>query len=156
MSGDVSNRKRLVSITAGNIRHNHIYLSGQHDFFPKKCYGRSNSKNGLGQSVRLLVDGLPEPVETDIAIDETNGNPRNFFRKRSWVRKFFVRHSIREGDVIAIERLGQFSYRIYPFESKATETGLRYRSTGPQSTRPVALVLSVTTGDESSMLRNSR
>jgi len=38
MSGDVSDRKRLVTITAGNIAHKHIYISGHHDFFPKESF----------------------------------------------------------------------------------------------------------------------
>jgi len=33
VSGDVSDRKRLVAITKGNILHKHIYLSGHHDFW---------------------------------------------------------------------------------------------------------------------------
>jgi hypothetical protein len=33
VSGDVSDRKRLVAITKGNIVHKHIYLSGHHDFW---------------------------------------------------------------------------------------------------------------------------
>jgi hypothetical protein len=41
MSGDVSDRKRLISITQGNIDNRHIYISGHHDFFPKECHGQS-------------------------------------------------------------------------------------------------------------------
>lgn len=123
MSGDVSNRKRLISITGGNLRNNHLYISGHHDFFPKEVYGESKKQRGTGQKITLLVEGLPHPVETDIAMNGTDGRPRNFFRKRAWVATFFKRHELQEGDVIAIEKLSQFKYRIYPFESKNVREG---------------------------------
>jgi len=123
MSGDVSHRKRLISITRGNLGHNHIYLSGHFDFFPPDSYGKSSKAKGTGQPLRLRVEGLPKPVETDIATDAKNGAPRNFFRKRGWVRQFFERHEIREGDVVAIERLGEHEYRVYPFETKNVREG---------------------------------
>ncbi len=117
MSGDVSDRKRLISIKRGNLRNGHIYVSGHHDFFPKACYGSPNKKDGVGRLLTLDVDGLPKPIETDIATGGSNGTPRNFFRNRSW-GKFFEKHEICEGDVIAIERTGEFTYRVYPFETK--------------------------------------
>jgi len=122
MSGDVSDRKRLISIKRGNLRNNHIYVSGHHDFFPKECYGPSSKKKGLGRLLTLHVEGLPDPIETDIATEGSNGTPRNFFRNRSWGR-FFEKHEMREGDVIAIERTGEFAYRVYPFESKNVREG---------------------------------
>ncbi len=87
MSGDVSDRKRLVSVTQGNIDNDHFYISGHHDFFPKEVCGPSNRRRGTGQPVKLLIEGLAAPVETDIAVDGKNGRPRNFFRKRAWVRR---------------------------------------------------------------------
>ena len=44
----------------------------------------------------LVVEGLPEPVKTDIARDGTNGRRRNFFRNPRWVREFFKRHDPRQ------------------------------------------------------------
>ena len=82
MSGDVGDRKRLVSITKGNIAHKHIYLSGHHDFFPRECYGESTKSKGLGKELTLIVEGLGQPVKTDIGTNGTNGKPRNFFRNR--------------------------------------------------------------------------
>ncbi len=123
MSGDVSDKKRLISITKGNLGNNHIYLSDHHDFFPKQCYGGSNKKKKIGKELNLIVEGLNEPVKTDIGINGSNGKPRNFFRNRKWVRRFFKKHEIREGDVVAIERVDKFTYRIYPFESKNVREG---------------------------------
>lgn len=82
MSGDVSDRKRLVAITKGNIAHKHIYLSGHHDFFPKEAYGESSAQIGKGKELTLLVEGFDEPVSTDIGINGSDGKPRIFFRNR--------------------------------------------------------------------------
>jgi hypothetical protein len=120
VSGDVSDRKRLIAVTDGNIEHKHIYLSGHHDFFPKESYGASNGKKHLGAPLILTVEGLASPVETDLA---SRGQQRYFFRKRGWVRRFFEKHQIQPGDVIAIERLGRREYRVYPFESKNVREG---------------------------------
>ncbi len=123
MSGDVSDKKRLISVSGANLRNDHLYISGHHDFFPEECYGESNKKKGLGRQLTLRVEGLPKPVKTDIAKDGGNGRPRNHFRSRAWVRHFFQRHDLREGDVVAIERLDRFTYRVYPFESKNIRDG---------------------------------
>lgn len=114
MSGQVSNSKRFVSITGGNLRNQHLYISGCHDFFPKECYGESSARKGTGRKLTLLVDGLAKPVETDIARSSGNGRPRNFFRKRAWVAGFFQCHGLHQGDMVAIERLDRLTYRVYP------------------------------------------
>lgn len=98
MSGDVSERKRLIAVTGANLRNAHLYISGHHDFFPPECYGASNEEDGLGQELTLRVEGLPEPKRTDIARDGDNGHPRNFFRRRAWIAEFFKRHDLRQGD----------------------------------------------------------
>ena len=68
MSGNVQDRKRLISITEANLKkkNGHIYISGHHDFFPKECHGKSNKKNGIKKEMTLIVEGLPKPVKTDI------------------------------------------------------------------------------------------
>ena len=92
MSGDVSDRKRLISVNGANLRNAHLYIGGHHDFFPGECYGASNKKGVLRTQMTLVVEGLSEPVRTDIARDGTNGRRRNFFRNRRWVRQFYKRH----------------------------------------------------------------
>ena len=143
MSGDVSDRKRLVTVNPANLEHKHIYISGHHDFFPRAAYGGSSKKKGIGKELTLLVEGLSEPVVTDIAARGDNGAPRSFFRKRGWVRRFFEKHDIRQGDVIAIEKTGSFTYRIYPFESKSVREGAHIRAHWPpiRSAKPTAIDL---------------
>lgn len=125
MSGDVSDRKRLIAITEANLKekNKHIYISGHHDFFPDECYGQSSKKKGIGREMTLIVEGLARTFKTDIGIDGSNGKPRNFFRNRRWVREFFEKHELHAGDVVAIERLSKYTYRIYPFESKNLREG---------------------------------
>lgn len=72
----------------------------------------------MGNPIRLEVQGLAEPIFTDIPTDARTGKPRSFFRKRAWVRDFFEKHRIKPGDTIAIERMGPREFRILPFDSK--------------------------------------
>jgi len=65
-----------------------------------------------------MVEGLRDPVETDIAGNGNNGHPRNFFRKRAWVGQFIEKHQLQAGDVIAIERLNALTYHVYPLKPK--------------------------------------
>lgn len=124
MSGRVGHRKRLISVTAANLRENHIYISGHWDFFPADSIGQPSATDGLGALLRLDVEGLPEPIHTDIPRDAKTGRPRGFFRKRSWVKGFFQRHEIKPGDTIAIERISSHHFRIAPFESKSDRQSL--------------------------------
>lgn len=119
MSGDVSDRKRLIAITSGNLRNKHIYISGHHDFFPPEVYGRSSRREAKAKPVTLHVEGLRDPVTTDIAVNGSNGRPRNFFRKRAWVRRFFKKHELREGDVVAPGRI-----QVYPLRIQKSPRGL--------------------------------
>ena len=118
MSGQMGHRKRLVCVNAANIRESHLYLTGHNDFFPADCFGPASEKAGTGNLLRLDVDGLSEPVWTDIPTDGKNGKPRRFFRKRAWVREFFAKHSIKPGATIAIERISSHRFRVTPFEAK--------------------------------------
>lgn len=120
MSGTVAHRKRLLKVTAGNIRQSHLYITGHSDFFPNDCLGASGRRNGNNaKSIKIRLEGLNETIETDIGTNARTGKSRGFFRGRSWVRHFFEHHSICTGDVIALERLSTRTYRLYPFDSRA-------------------------------------
>lgn len=119
MSGTVADRKRLLRVTKGNLRNNHLYVHGHYDFFPADSIGASKRKNGKGTAIRIFLEGLNRTIETDIGSDARTGEPRRFFRGRTWVREFYDHHGISTGDVLALERIGKREYRLYPFESKA-------------------------------------
>jgi len=118
VSNAISDRRRLISVRGANLRNCHLYIGGHHDFFPGECYGASRKEDGLGTEMTLVVDGIPEAVTTDIPKDATNARPRNFFRNRRWVARFLRYHSLQEGDLVAIEKVGKLTYRVYPFESR--------------------------------------
>ena len=119
MSGTVADRKRLLRVTAGNLRNNHLYINGHYDFFPANCIGASKkSANANGKLLLIQLAGLKTTIETDIGTDARTGRPRRIFRGRKWVREFFEYHAIKTGDVLALERLGSHRYRLYPFDIK--------------------------------------
>jgi hypothetical protein len=95
----ISNGRRLLRITPGNIRNYHIYVREHLDFFPADCIGPPRrTANGNGHSIELELDGLDEVVATDIGANAANGKPRGFFRGRQWVRRFFSHHRVAAGN----------------------------------------------------------
>lgn len=93
MSGAIGDKKRLIRVTDGNIRQNHLYISQHLDFFPNDVLGPPALTEELnGRAIRIQLDGLNETVETDIPTDGLTGRPRRMFRRRTWVRRFFEHH----------------------------------------------------------------
>ena len=82
--------RRLLKITAGNLKHSHIYIRKHLDFFPPDCVGPAKK---TGKAIEIILDGLNEVIETDICADPKTGKPR-FFRRRDWVRRFFRHHQV--------------------------------------------------------------
>lgn len=113
MSGAVSERKRLLRITAGNLRQNSIYLNGHRDFFPN---GKIDAKN---RDFDLLLVGPNETIRTGIRTSGRGSSKEHYFKGTEWIRKFFKYHKIRAGDVLAIERQSRLRYRLYPFETRS-------------------------------------
>ncbi len=84
--------RRLLKVTAGNIKYKHLYVREPLDFFPPDCVGRARK----GKAIELVLDGLNQVIETDICVDAKTGKPR-FFRRRDWVGAFFEHHGIVAG-----------------------------------------------------------
>jgi DNA (cytosine-5)-methyltransferase 1 len=118
MSGHAGHRKRLICVNDADIREKHFCLAGHIDFFPADSFGPSSRKKGSGQLIHLDVDGLPEPVMTDIPTESKTGQPLQFFRQNDWVREFFKKHNIKHGDTIVIERISSHRYSISLFDAK--------------------------------------
>lgn len=104
-------RRRLIEVTAGNLRNSHIYITGLHDFFPDDALGGSD-KNDAGRPVAIELDGLARTVRTDIPRDSKTGRPRRQFRARGWAREFFSYHGVMPGDLLSLERMGKRNYRL--------------------------------------------
>lgn len=46
---------RLLTVTPGNVRQNHLYVRGLYDFFPPDCIGPSRkAKNGRSHEINSL------------------------------------------------------------------------------------------------------
>jgi hypothetical protein len=88
-----SQRRRLLKITAGNLRQHHLYVNRHYDFFPADVVGGAK-RSKLRGSIELWLDGLNETVTTDIGSDAKTGESRGFLRCRSSVRRFFEHHNV--------------------------------------------------------------
>jgi DNA (cytosine-5)-methyltransferase 1 len=105
--------RRLLRITAGNIRNHHIYVRHHYDFFPSDCIGPSQKRSVEEcRDIELVLDGLNESVKTDIGANAATGKPRGFFRGRQWVRRFFKENDVQAGDLLSLERIEPRLYRL--------------------------------------------
>jgi hypothetical protein len=85
-----------------------VSLAGNLGFFPQDSLGPSNLRDGEGTMLTLHLAGLDGTHLTDIA-----SNYPSFRRRGPWSR-FFAHHQIVAGDVVAIERLSRYEYRVLP------------------------------------------
>ena len=84
------------------------------EFFPPDVFGGPSKKAGLGTPITLCVEGLPEPIKTDIPTCNKTHKPRWLFRERSWTKKFVKIHNLNTGDTILINRIAPHRYVIRP------------------------------------------
>ncbi len=98
----------LLVITQGALTHSYMNVASNLSFFPTDSIGASSAKYGLGKMLKLHVDGLSLPIETDIAGD------KKFFRERGWCADFYRVHALQPGDEVLIERLSEYEYRVSP------------------------------------------
>ena len=121
-------QRRVLTVSAGNLRQCHIYISGHLDFFPSDSVGHSRKQTTRGQQINLEVQGLSGLVETDIPSDKATGKPRNFFRGRGWCRKFFEANQVKPGDKLSLERIGQRSYRLTVLNGAPSKTFTAFKA----------------------------
>src|SRR4030042_5363272 len=97
---------RTIQLTEAAHKHGNLNIRccGK-DFFPTDVFGSVSRKAGIGFPITLQVDGLPNPIETDIPKDYKTGKPRWIFRKRKWEKDFVNFHKLRSGDIVTINRL---------------------------------------------------
>lgn len=100
---------RLITITQGNLDHNHIYITDVTDLFPDDVMGGPDESQAAPRTVR--VQWGSETVDTDIVRE------KNIFRRRGWVRKFFSESRIAAGDHVLLEQIDPYLYRVSRVES---------------------------------------
>jgi len=106
---------RVIQLTPAAHKYGNLNIrSCGKGFFPPDVFGAPSKKNSIGVPVTLQVDGLPNPVETDIPTDKKTGTPRWIFRERKWVRDFVRLHNLRMEDTVTIRRLDERTYRVSP------------------------------------------
>jgi hypothetical protein len=105
--------KRLLPVTAGNLRNNHLYVHKHYDFFPSDCIGpcRKRAKDE-GAQIELWLEGLDQLIRTDIPRDAKTGKARGFLRDRRSVGRFYKHHKVKAGERLALERVTTRSYRL--------------------------------------------
>jgi hypothetical protein len=105
---------RTIQLTPAVHKYGNLNIrSCGKEFFPPDVFGGPSIKAGIGIPIILKVDGLPNPIETDIPKDKT-GKPRWIFRKRNWVKEFVRCHKLQSADTITIERLDKRTYKVSP------------------------------------------
>lgn len=91
-------------ITGGNLRNNHFYIGEFLDKFPADSIGGSNKQEAAPREITVDWGG-PAPITTDI--DRT----KRMFRKRGWVRHFFLASGASEGDAVVV--MSSKPYRVH-------------------------------------------
>jgi DNA modification methylase len=105
---------RVIELTPAAHKYGNLNIRPcGRDFFPKDVFGGPSRKAGVGVPITLKVEGLSEPIETDIPKDKT-GKPRWIFRERAWAKKFVKIHNLNTGDTIVIIRISPRKYLITP------------------------------------------
>lgn len=107
MSGTVADRKRLLNVTADNLRRRSLSLTGHADFLPR--FKRGSTAVMDVPRIEIELEGLGRTV---------SAKPSALGRGAAWIRSFYEKHRIGAGDVLALERTGELSYRLYPFETR--------------------------------------
>lgn len=103
--GGAGNVIGRTTLTAGNIKNNHIYLRDFFDAFPADVVGGSNIATAARKTISIEWGGR------SVAITDLDGK-KKFFRKRGWVREFFARTGAVAGDTVLVETVGPYSYRV--------------------------------------------
>jgi hypothetical protein len=105
---------RTIQLTPAAHKHGNLNIRPRgKDFFPPDVFGGPSKKTSHSVPIILKVDGLPNPIQTDIPKD-TAGKPRWLFRERAWVKKFVNINKLKPGDVVTISRIDNRIYKVIP------------------------------------------
>ena len=95
----------VAKLTAGNIKNHHFYLTHFMHLFPTDLIGGSNEGEG-GRKSALIHWGSSSPEVSDI------DGSKKIFRKRGFVKAFFVNNDAKAGDKVQVEEIKPYEYNI--------------------------------------------
>jgi hypothetical protein len=93
-----------ITLTAGNIEHNHFYLTSCRSLLPQTAIGGRNKNEQARDTVTLI--GAHGEVVTDI------DGSKNIFRKRGWVGSLFRAFDAKPGDMVVLKRKASLTYHV--------------------------------------------
>lgn len=113
MSESAADKKRLIRVTDGNVRNGSFPIAAIRDFLPSDIVG-SPGKSGAarGNPITIWLDGMLTPIESDVAADRKTGRARSILRVRGPFRAYYQHRGVRDGDLLAMERLTGRAYRV--------------------------------------------
>lgn len=94
--------KRILTVTAGNLRQNHLYITKHLDFLPKDCVGPARRTGKAVAPFEIELEGLAETIATDIGRDAKTGKPRGFIRDRASTGKFLKHHRVQRAKPLSV------------------------------------------------------
>ena len=107
----LNHTKYIVELTESDIKNEKVrFTKCGRDFFPSDSFGGA-SKQDLGKPISVFIEPLNRMICTDLPLS-SNGNPRWFFRDRSWVGELIKQYKIGIGSKICIERRSDRDYIV--------------------------------------------
>lgn len=103
-------KKAFITLTGGNIRNSHLYLTKVMDMFPERNIGGAN-KSSLAAENLVLEVAANKRFETDI------DGKKKIFRSRAALKAFYETYDVSEGDKVVISTDGQGTYTLRPEQS---------------------------------------
>lgn len=94
-----------VTLTPGNLKNGHIYITSFKHLLPKDIFGGSN-KSDLAPELATLNYGTATSIKSDIP------RGRTFFRDRTGAREFLARSGAKAGDTVRFEETAPYTYHI--------------------------------------------
>lgn len=121
----------IIHLTSAALKYGNLNIrSCGKDFFPSDAFGNSSRSKGIGTPITLKIEGLGEPVKTDIPTDKSTGRPRWIFRERKWLKEFVGRHNLKTNDLITISREDNRIYTISPNNNHLPQKESNQMTTG--------------------------
>ena len=100
-------QKVFITLTGGNIRNNHIYLTKVMDLFPDNYIGGASKKEAAAENLLLDVGGGKQ-FETDI------DGKKKIFRSRVALKTFYQTYDVIIGDTVVITEISDGHYSVRP------------------------------------------